>query len=150
MIKITANGTSALLLGDWGGNMIKPQNYDDIEKYILAPYKTENGYDFLECDAVQVAHHGFNYWLGKVYAAVKAKTALFPTSDTHNKSMWQEAIPIVVSMTKAAGAERICFYNRYLYELKFTDGGFEVTEKAPIGVTETYLAYLEAHKPIEL
>ena len=148
VLKITVNNRSILLLGDWGGNMDEPSAYDAMENYFLQPYKTDTGYSFLQCDAVQVAHHGINSWMGNIYAAVRAKVVLLPTSDSWNyATAGMTGITTVIDQTKVAGATTYCFHNRYLIEVNFAENGLELTNHDPVGVTEAYKTYLAGYTP---
>ncbi len=125
VLKWTVGGKTLMMLGDVGGGNNAPKEYGKWEDRLLSVYKSgRNKYDFLECDIVQIAHHSINYYMGKLYRAIKADYCLFPQADAAYEQFTHSCYKTVVDQVIEAGAaaENLYFAGRFTTGVTVTYG----------------------------
>lgn len=150
--KVTANGKSFMMLGDWGGGNGTPSMYER-QGEILATYKNQDGtYPYLKADVVQVAHHILDTWMWDLYNAIGAKIAFVPQTDIHMETIglkdtivrgWDE-------LTMWCGLREFYFQSRNTYYVEF-DSQQQITIKStPIrGADDEYLELISNYEPFK-
>ncbi len=128
VLKASFNGRSWMILGDWGGPHDEaPPEYERGEARLLLMHTNEKtGYNALETDVIQIAHHVLNPYMGKIVKAISAEYAFAPTSDVSiSQSDSRYTILTTINQFYAAGGskDRLYFQSRYTYALHFDEEG---------------------------
>ncbi len=108
VLKITMDGERIMLLGDIS---------EVAEKAIVAMHSAE----YLQSDAVQVAHHCFNF-LRELYPLIQAKIALFPQSMFYLKDPANGQTNLYKYELVMKYAEEEYFAHKYTYKFTVNDG----------------------------
>lgn len=155
VIKYTVNDRTLLFLADIGGPWQGPQeDYDVFESRFLSMYASDEGYldeeSYLQCDFVQVAHHGINYYMGEIYSAIEPEYAFFPQVDIKYSDMYHPCYRQVIGQLSDAGVVRskMYFMSRYTHAVTISQAGSISVEKFEIrGADEGYMDYLAQYEP---
>ena len=149
IMKLTLNGKSMMVLGDFGGDNSATVENSEVIARLLGMYENAEGeYSNLKCDIVQVAHHGINDGLGDVYNAIGAKYALFSQQDVAVWQMAHQCFKTVVSQLSTAGATHILFEGRYTHCLTIAqDGTITHTKETLRGANDDYADRISAYLP---
>lgn len=117
VLRINFDGISHLQLGDAAGN---------AERVMLYMYEKE----MLQCDILQVAHHGWND-LSSLYGAISPAIALYPQSSGGAlKGLNGNAAKVLARVRSCAGA--LYFAGDETVGVSVVDGVPTVTYRAPI------------------
>ncbi len=116
VLKITMDGKSIMLLGDISGV---------AENTIIGMHSEA----YLKSDAVQAAHHCFNY-LNKLYPMIAAKVALFPQSMFYLKDPANGQGNLYKYQQVMEFADEEYFAHKYTYKFTVENGKF-VAEALP-------------------
>ncbi len=148
VLKCNLNGRTVMLLGDVGGGNKAPVEYDYWERRILDGYREGERYPFLESETVQIAHHAINYYMEPIYAAIKARIALFTQADVEYDMFAYKCYRAVVDQVRAAGAKELYFEGRATTCLEVQRDGKLRIEFTPIaGADDGYLDLVERYRP---
>ncbi len=108
VLKITLDGKSIMLLGDIS---------EVAEKAIVGMHSAE----YVQSDAVQVAHHCFNF-LYKLYPMINAKIALFPQSMFYLKDPANGQSNLYKYQLVMEYADEEYFAHKYTYKFTVVNG----------------------------
>ena len=157
VLKFNINGKSIMYFGDWGGNdqslPSKVQEYREMERRFLDVHMTEpNTFPFLKADAVQIAHHAINSWMGRVYTAVDPDYAFFSQADleffSYGNNLTHQCYKTIINQLREIGMpdENMYFQGRKTNWIEIAqDGTITHGEKALEGATEGYWYFLDAN-----
>ena len=148
VLKLTLNGKSMMMLGDLGGQDSGNPEKETVINRMLEMYNSNGNYSHLECDIVQVAHHGINDFLGEIYNAIGAKYALFSQQDIAVRQMAHDCYRKVVVQLSTAGATHILFEGRYTHCLTIAqDGAITHTKEELRCANDDYADLIAAYSP---
>ena len=162
VLKFNINGNSVMYFGDWGGNdqntAANVAEYAEMENRLMEPYKVvetvgdaeKTTYPTLKADIVQIAHHGINSWMTKVYTVICPDYAFFSQADVAESDIYYPCYKLIIEQLrqakKIAGTEmkdeNIFFAGRKTNWLEIAqDGTITHGEKAIEGVFEGFYYY---------
>ena len=155
VIKFTVNNRTLMFLADIGGPWQGPQeDYRTFETRFLSMYTKDDEYvdynSFLNCDFVQVAHHGINFYMENIYYAIEPEYAFFPQADVKYSQMHHPCYKQVINQLAMSGvlSSKIFFMSRYTHAVSIAQDGNVSVEKIPIrGIDEGYEDYLAMYEP---
>ena len=156
VLRISANNTSILYFGDWGGNdqttPAKRNEYVFMEERLMSINKvvvevdgvSKNTYPMLDVDIVQTAHHAINSWMGKVYTATTAQYAFFTQADVPYDMLYHNCYRQIIDYLHTVGTpyENMYFAGKQTHWLVIdTDGTITHGSKQFEGADENAYYY---------
>ncbi len=127
VLKLDLNGKSLMLTGDWSGAWGKaPSEYYEGEYRMFAMHvNAETGYHALKSDAIQIAHHAFNPYLGPLHKEIAAKYGFFPCGDVERRRNKSDAIltNITQFLNYGGSSDTAYFASRYTYCMAVDESG---------------------------
>ncbi len=156
MLKMTANGRSFMLMGDWGGSFIERDTteYKPMERSLIEAFKLSDGTNYLRSDAIQTGHHAINDWLDNFLAVVEPDVAFIPQQDISYDKLAHRCYNNNVDQLKALGLSdnNIFFNGRYTYGITVDRNGNQTLSYRDIaGADDIYLEqigqYVHFHAP---
>ena len=158
ILKMTLNGKTFLLLGDWGGQWTMNDEgnehivkaYQDMEAHLLAALAPAGGTNYLKCDVVQISHHAINDWMGNIYKAVDADIAFFPQQDVAYNNLAHVCYKNIIKQLEETGMSRedMHFAGRYTYGLTVnSDRTMKLTYRGIAGADSQYAGMIGRYSP---
>ena len=147
IIKMTMNGRTFLLPGDWSGGHTNRDKYEykGMEKTLLDSMTLPDGSSYLKCDVLQIPHHAINDWIDNFIKAVDPDIAFIPQQDVAKKDFAHVCYTnIVNSLNKFGVADKnIFFAGRYTYGITVSlDGTMTLSYRDIAGVDTEYTEYV--------
>ena len=148
VLKYNLFGRTVMLLGDVGGGNKAPKEYDYWEYRVLESYREGDRYPFWESEAVQTSHHAINHYMEPIYAAIKARIALFTQADVEYDQFAYRCYRAVVDQVRAAGAKELYFEGRSTTCLEVKRNSEMLVNFIPIaGADDGYMELVERYLP---
>ena len=153
ILKMTMNGRTFLLPGDWSGGHVNRDKYEykGMEASLLNSMKLSDGSSYLKCDVLQIPHHAINDWIDNFLAAVDPDVAFIPQQDVEKKYFAHSCYTNVVNSLNKLGIDNqnIFFAGRYTYGITVAlDGTMTLSYRDIAGYDDAYKTMvLDAYKP---
>ena len=156
VLRITANNTSILYFGDWGGNdqstAAKRNEYSFMENRLMSVNKvlveidgvSQSTYPMLDVDIVQTAHHAINSWMGNVYTKTSPMYAFFTQADVPYDMLYHDCYRTIIKYLHSVGTpyENMYFAGKQTHWLVIdTDGTITHDSKKFEGADEASYYY---------
>ena len=126
VLKVTLNGRSVIITGDWSGGewtSAPPEFAEGQRRMLLMHTNDKTGYNALNADVIQFAHHAFNTYVGDIYKTVGAEYAFAPTHDAKNCNISGHRICVSQFIESGGNADKVYFQGRYTYCLSVSENG---------------------------
>jgi hypothetical protein len=147
ILKMTMNGRTFLLPGDWSGGHTNRDKYEykGMEKSLLDSMTLADGSSYLKCDVLQIPHHAINDWIGNFIKAVDPDIAFIPQQDVEFSQLAHDCFKNNVNALNKIGVtnENIFFAGRYTYGITVAlDGTMTLSYRDIAGVDDEYIEYV--------
>ncbi|MBE6668205.1 MAG: hypothetical protein E7607_07855 [Ruminococcaceae bacterium] len=143
MLKMTMNGRTFLLTGDWSGGHEDRDKYEykGMEASLLNAMKLSDGTSYLKCDVLQIPHHAINDWIDNFIKAVDPDIAFIPQQDASFDQLAHDCFKNNVKALNSIGVtnENIFFSGRYTYGITVAlDGTMTLSYRGIAGYDDAY------------